>query len=79
MNAKHTEHIVRGAITVNIYQSGEKRIAYGRAREAGLWYREDFGKELLVMGLINRNVIFIVERFMREGHVYGRWKEKIPL
>ncbi len=31
------------------------------------------------MGLMNRSVIFIVERFMRGGHVYGRWKEKIPL
>ena len=31
------------------------------------------------MGLMNRIVIFIVERFMRGGHVYGRWKEKISL
>lgn len=31
------------------------------------------------MELINRSVIFNVKRFMRGGHVYGRWKEKIPL
>lgn len=36
-------------------------------------------KELLVMGLIKRNVIFYVNRFRRGENVYGRWKEKIPL
>lgn len=36
-------------------------------------------KELLVMGLIKRNVIFNTRRFRRGENVYGRWKEKIPL
>lgn len=36
-------------------------------------------KELLVMGLIRRNVNFYGNRFRRGENAYGRWKEKIPL
>ncbi len=42
VNAKHTEHIVRGAISINIYQCREKRFAFRRVREVCLWYKEEF-------------------------------------
>ena len=70
VNAKHTEHVVRGAKQVNNAEGNQDGFAISTLKKI----LEEGGHD---MGLVSVNCVTGHYRF--GGYVYGRWKQKIQV